>query len=36
MLDGSIGEASAVGVTVEPEGGSAQPTTTPIVVIDDV
>jgi len=35
ILEGSIGEASAVGVTVEPKGGSEQPTTTPIVVIED-
>ncbi|GAB3137608.1 anti-sigma factor [Marisediminicola antarctica] len=35
ILEGSIGEASAVGMSVEPQGGSAQPTTTPIVVIED-
>ena len=35
ILEGSIGEASAVGMTVEPKGGSEQPTTTPIVVIED-
>ena len=35
ILEGSIGEASAVGMTVEPDGGSEQPTTTPIVVIED-
>ncbi|MCY7326505.1 MAG: anti-sigma factor [Microbacteriaceae bacterium] len=35
ILEGSIGEASAVGMTVEPEGGSEQPTTTPIVLIED-
>ena len=35
ILEGSIGEASAVGMSVEPEGGSEQPTTTPIVVIED-
>lgn len=35
VLEGSMGGASAVGVTVEPEGGSEQPTTDPIVVIDE-
>ena len=35
ILEGSIGEASAVGMSVEPQGGSEQPTTTPIVVIED-
>ena len=33
VLDGSFSPGVAVGVTVEPEGGSAQPTTDPIVVI---
>ncbi|WFR84483.1 anti-sigma factor [Arthrobacter sp. Y-9] len=31
-LPGGIGSASFLGVTVEPEGGSAQPTTKPILV----
>jgi len=35
VLEGSMGGASAVGVTVEPQGGSEQPTTEPIVVIDE-
>lgn len=35
ILEGSMGEANAVGVTVEPAGGSEQPTTNPIVVIED-
>jgi hypothetical protein len=33
VLEGSFSPGVAVGVTVEPEGGSAQPTTDPIVVI---
>ncbi len=32
-LQGDIGNASAVGVTVEPTGGSAAPTTDPVVVV---
>ena len=34
VLDGSAAEAVAVGITVEPEGGSEQPTTDPIAVFD--
>jgi len=34
VLDGSMGAGDAVGLTVEPAGGSATPTTTPIVVIE--
>lgn len=34
VLDGDAAEASAVGITVEPEGGSEQPTTEPIAVFD--
>jgi anti-sigma-K factor RskA len=33
VLEGSFTPGVAVGVTVEPEGGSPQPTTEPIVVI---
>ena len=33
VREGSFSPGVAVGVTVEPEGGSAQPTTDPIVVI---
>jgi anti-sigma-K factor RskA len=35
MLEGSMGDASAVGMTVEPAGGSEQPTTNPIVLIEE-
>ncbi len=33
LLTGSPANAAAVGVTVEPEGGSAAPTTTPLIAI---
>lgn len=33
VLDGTMSAGDAVGVTVEPAGGSEQPTTTPIVVM---
>ncbi len=32
LLEGRLGDATAVGVTVEPEGGSTAPTTDPVVV----
>jgi anti-sigma-K factor RskA len=34
LLDGSVDDATAVGITVEPEGGSTEPTTDPVVVFD--
>lgn len=34
VLDGSAAAAAAVGITVEPEGGSTQPTSDPIAVFD--
>lgn len=34
VLEGSAAEATAVGITVEPAGGSSEPTTTPIAVFD--
>jgi anti-sigma-K factor RskA len=34
VLDGSAAEAAAVGITVEPDGGSEQPTSDPIAVFD--
>ena len=34
VLDGSAAEAVAVGITVEPEGGSDQPTSDPIALFD--
>ena len=34
VLDGSAGDAAAVGITVEPDRGSEQPTTDPIAVFD--
>ena len=34
VLDGSAGGAAAVGITVEPDGGSKQPTSDPIAVFD--
>ena len=34
VLEGSMESGTVVGVTVEPEGGSEQPTTNPIVVIE--
>ena len=33
VLEGSIGDATLVGVTVEPNGGSAQPTTQPVLAL---
>ena len=34
VLDGSAADAAAIGITVEPESGSKQPTTDPIAVFD--
>ncbi len=34
VLDGDAAEAAAVGITVEPEGGSEQPTSQPIAMFD--
>jgi anti-sigma-K factor RskA len=34
LLEGSANEATAVGITVEPEGGSDEPSTPPIAVFD--
>ncbi|RYB94281.1 anti-sigma factor [Nocardioides oleivorans] len=34
VLDGPAGDAAAVGITVEPDGGSEQPTTQPIALFD--
>lgn len=34
VLDGSASDAAAVGITVEPEGGSKQPTTDPLAIFD--
>jgi anti-sigma-K factor RskA len=34
MLDGPAAEATAVGITVEPEGGSPEPTSDPIALFD--
>jgi len=34
LLDGDLGGADAVGVTVEPRGGSAQPTSDPVLLVD--
>jgi anti-sigma-K factor RskA len=34
VLNGSAAEAAAVGITVEPDGGSEQPTTAPIALFD--
>ncbi|MET4638793.1 anti-sigma factor [Mycetocola sp. 2940] len=33
VLDGSMAAGDAVGVTIEPEGGSEQPTTDPLIVV---
>ena len=33
VLDGDARQAQAVGITVEPTGGSAQPTTAPIALL---
>lgn len=35
VLEGTNESADAVGLTIEPQGGSSEPTTTPIVVIED-
>lgn len=34
VLDGAAGDAAAVGITVEPDGGSSKPTTEPIAMFD--
>ena len=34
LLEGDANAATAVGITIEPEGGSAQPTTDPIALFD--
>ena len=34
LLDGNAAKATGVGITVEPEGGSKQPTSTPIAMFD--
>lgn len=34
VLDGSAADAAAVGITVEPDGGSTEPTTEPIALFD--
>ncbi len=34
VLDGDAAKATAVGITVEPEQGSAQPTSEPIAMFD--
>ncbi|MEU6113019.1 anti-sigma factor [Streptomyces sp. NPDC047117] len=34
LLDGDVGKASGMGVTVEPAGGSREPTTRPIALMD--
>ncbi|MGP3982292.1 anti-sigma factor [Streptomyces sp. KR80] len=34
LMDGPVGDASAMGVTVEPAGGSEQPTTDPLAVVE--
>ncbi|GAA0465897.1 anti-sigma factor [Streptomyces olivaceiscleroticus] len=34
LLDGDLGKASGMGVTVEPAGGSRQPTTRPVALMD--
>ncbi|MFJ9407929.1 anti-sigma factor domain-containing protein [Streptomyces sp. NPDC101393] len=34
LMDGPVGKASGMGVTVEPAGGSKQPTTTPIALMN--
>lgn len=33
LLRGSVGDASVIGVTVEPSGGSAQPTSKPVLTV---
>jgi anti-sigma-K factor RskA len=34
LLDGEVGQAGIVGVSVEPAGGSEQPTTTPVLAVE--
>jgi hypothetical protein len=34
VLEGPAADAAAVGITVEPDGGSEQPTTDPIALFD--
>lgn len=34
LLTGDASEATAAGITVEPDGGSPQPTTTPLAILD--
>ncbi|MFJ6571797.1 anti-sigma factor domain-containing protein [Streptomyces sp. NPDC091292] len=34
LMDGAVGEASGMGVTVEPAGGSARPTTKPLTLLE--
>ena len=34
LLQGSPANAAAVGVTLEPSGGSAQPTTKPVLAVE--
>ncbi|MDP1877434.1 MAG: anti-sigma factor [Actinomycetota bacterium] len=34
LLNGDPGTAAVIGVTLEPEGGSAQPTTTPVLALE--
>lgn len=33
VVAGALGDASSVGLTVEPEGGSPQPTTDPVMLL---
>lgn len=33
LLDGPVDGASAIGITVEPAGGSAQPTSAPLALL---
>ncbi|MEU6082827.1 anti-sigma factor [Streptomyces sp. NPDC047108] len=34
LMHGSVGDASGMGITLEPEGGSKQPTTEPLALMD--
>ncbi|WP_369217822.1 anti-sigma factor [Streptomyces flavofungini] len=34
LMDGSVGRASGMGITVEPEGGSPKPTSDPVALMD--